>query len=313
VKKKQIDRVILTGPTASGKSDLALELCEEFPNTFEIISADSVQVYRGLNIGSGKVAASRRERVTHYMIDIRNPDESFDLSQFCTLASEYEKEIKQKGKIPLFVGGTLLYLSSYFEGHSAMPESDPILRKRLLDEMSNKSTVYLHERLDKVDPDSAKRIHPNDSQRVIRALEVFEISGKPMSYFRGQKKGHLTDNSLYFALVDDREKLYESINRRFDTMIALGFVSEVEDLIKKGYSEKSQALSSIGYSQIVKYLSGMLSLEEAVSEAKKMTRKYAKKQITWINGNNSCIKIEQIYKNDIKKHITKFLEENGEH
>lgn len=300
MQKRLIDSIVITGPTASGKSDIAIALYRKCPDLFELISVDSVQIYRGLDIGSGKVSQTLLDEVPHHLIDIVDPDQHFDLSQFVECATQALNEIRKRGKIALFVGGTSLYFDSFFWGVSKMPEGSPVIREKLQKEAHEKGFFLLHERLKKVDYQSAMRIHPNDGQRIIRALEVNELCGEPMSKLMGQKRGYGTDRSLFFSVHVEREELYDRINRRVDKMMEQGFLEEVDKLLQKGYNDSLKSMQSIGYAQLCSYRNGSLSLDEAVSQIKQATRKYAKKQITWFKRYKD-LKIDKINK------VTEFL------
>ncbi|MFW6365139.1 MAG: tRNA (adenosine(37)-N6)-dimethylallyltransferase MiaA [Spirochaetota bacterium] len=312
-KNRTVDRVIITGPTASGKSALALDLCRQVPDTFEIVSADSVQVYRGLDIGSGKVSRAVREQVPHHLIDILDPDESFDVSSFCAYAERAERDIYSRDRVPLVVGGTFLYIHAYVHGISPMPEADPALRAELETFVKESGSAALHERLKQVDPASAARIHPNDKQRLIRAMEVYRSSGQTMSELRGRGSGRMTAKTCMFALVQTRDELYGRINARFDGMIREGLVDEVRQLHRIGYDSGTPALKTIGYAQMSEFMDGLITLDDACENAKKMTRRYAKKQMTWINGCDTCKKVDYRDSHDIIINIKRTLEAGREY
>jgi tRNA dimethylallyltransferase len=236
-----------------------------------------------MDIGSGKISPSERNLVPHHLIDVVYPDEPFDLVRYCSLADIAVTDITSRGAIPLFVGGTLLYLDSFFFGFSPMPDADPELRTRLREKCQLQGLSELHKELESVDPVSASLIHPNDAQRIIRALEVTYLSGKPMSSLRGERVQRISSSTHFFSPRFEREVLYGRIDRRVDAMVADGFIDEVDGLIKKGYNKSMNSMNSIGYSQIYDYITGEIGKEEAVSLMKQMTRKYAKKQITWLN------------------------------
>ena len=278
----KIKALVIPGPTASGKSDAAIDIFCMFPGVFEIVSVGSVQVYRGLDIGSGKITVSQRKSVPHHLIDVVNPDDHFDFVAYCNLADEAVKDIQKRKKVPLFTGGTLLYLDTYFFGFSPMPDSDPVVRNVLIKKLEKTGLKALHDELAAIDPESATVIHPNDSHRILRALEVHYITGKKMSDLRGQKKGRIGKETVFISPKIDRELLYKRINERVDRMLSAGFVDEVQKLIEKGYDKNLNSLNSIGYSQIYDYLNGRCDLSSAVEEIKKKTRKYAKKQLTWL-------------------------------
>lgn len=277
---KKIPLVIILGPTAVGKSELALELAQKF--SFEIINADSMQLYRGMDIGSAKPSLKERSLVTHHLIDIKDPDEEFSAAQFKNEARNIIFSLIQEGKWALVVGGTGFYLKALIKGLFPAPSADLKLRRKLREKGEAKGKWYLYQELEKVDPEAASKIHPNDDFRIIRALEVFYLTGKPISQ---QQKKHQFKHSpfivLKIGLMRDRKEIYHRIEQRVDKMIKSGLVEEVKQLSKRGYPLTIKPFQSLGYKQILNYLQGDLSLDEAVSLIKRNTKRYAKRQLTW--------------------------------
>jgi tRNA dimethylallyltransferase len=236
--------LVILGQTAVGKSRVALEAAKELKG--EIISADSMQVYRGMDIGTAKTPKTQRRKIPHHLIDICNPDESWTVADFVKETKALVPEIQKRKRVPIIVGGTGLYLWSLLEGFSFPPlQADKELRKSL----EEKSSEELYQELVEVDPDSAYKIHPNNKKRIIRALEVFKLTGTPIS--RTQNTEHRALNTVLIGLTLPREKLYARINQRVDQMIEKGLVAEVEALLKKGYAKKLPAMEALGYKEIL--------------------------------------------------------------
>ena len=285
--------VVIIGPTASGKTKISIELAKAIDG--EIISADSMQIYRYMNIGTAKPDREEMAGIRHYMIDEINPDEEFSVARYKEMAEKYIKEIIKKGKKPIIVGGTGLYINSLiYNINFSETVSDWNLRKMLGKEAKEKGNEYLHKRLREVDPEAAERIHINDIKRIIRALEVYEYTRRPISYHRELSRQKSPDYDFrIFGLTMDREKLYERINRRVDLMIEKGLVEEVKDLLRMGYGKNTVAMQGIGYKEIIFYLKGELTMDEAVYIIKRDSRHYAKRQMTWFR------KIENVYWIDV--------------
>ncbi len=277
---KNIPLVIVLGPTAVGKSEHALELAQRFD--MEIINTDSMQVYRGMDIGSAKPSPAQRKLVTHHLIDIKNPDEDFSAAQFRKEALNSIASLHRKGKLPLLVGGTGLYIRALTRGLFPAPPADQRLREELKEQQKNKGKWYLHRELTKIDPAAASRIHPNDTFRVIRALEVFHLTGKSISE---QHQNHQFKESYFnvlkIGLTRDRKELYDRIERRVDLMITSGLAEEVKSLLTKGYPPTIKPFQSLGYKQVLGFLQGETDMDEAVQLIKRNTKRYAKRQITW--------------------------------
>jgi tRNA dimethylallyltransferase len=273
---------IIYGPTAVGKTAYAIDYA--LKNNAEIVSADSMQIYRGMNIGTAKPTVSEREQVKHYLVDVVNPDEDFSVAQFIKYCQYDMEKISAKGKNILIVGGTGLYLNALINGYNfPQIEKDDELRKRLETEAKEKGLGVLHERLQKIDPESALKIHPNDEFRIVRALEIFELTGKPKSQIATKGNSILPEGFELIELKMDRDKLYERINLRVDDMFQKGLVEEVKGLLEK-YSPDLTSMQALGYKEVVKYLKNELTLEECVDQVKQGTRNFAKRQLTWFRS-----------------------------
>jgi len=276
--------IVLGGPTATGKTDLAIELALLVNG--EVVSADSAQVYRYMDIGTAKPTPEERRGVPHHMIDIVYPDEEFSVAQFKNLAEDSIRDILSRGKVPVVAGGTGLYISSLVYN---IQFSDTIcdweFRERMNALAIKYGPGYLHDRLKEVDPVSAQRIHPNNVKRVIRALEVFETTGRPISEHQAESRTKPPEfDYLLFGLTMDRQMLYERIEKRTDIMMEKGLADEVAGILKMGYSRDLVSLQAIGYKEIAAAISGECSMEEAVENIKLGIRHLAKRQITWFNS-----------------------------
>jgi len=277
--------VFLMGPTASGKTRLAVELVARYP--MEIVSVDSALVYRDMDIGTAKPGADVLAVAPHRLIDIRDPSEPYSAADFRHDALLAMAEITARGRIPLLVGGTFLYFRALQYGLSDMPAANPAIRARLEAAARRDGWEALHERLATVDPESAARIRATDPQRIQRALEVYEISGKPMSAFHAQQAASdLPYRVLKLGLIPaDRERLHERIAARFQQMLADGLLEEVKMLFSRSeLSAELPAMRAVGYRQVWTYLSGQLEYEAMVEQAIIATRQYAKRQLTWLRG-----------------------------
>jgi len=270
------------GPTASGKTAIACDLVELYP--FEIISVDSAMIYKEMDIGTAKPDATTLAKAPHHLIDIVAPTERYSAAQFCNDVNELIETCHQKNRIPLLVGGTMMYFKSLQQGLSNLPESNPTVRENLLKLGLDKGWPALHKRLASVDMESAKRIHPHDAQRIQRALEVYELSGKPMSeYFHAVK--HKAEHQFVNIMLTpcSRKWLHERIAIRFHEMIEQGFIEEVEQLIQKwDLKESHPSMKSVGYRQAWLYLHGKLSKDELIDKGIVATRQLAKRQLTWL-------------------------------
>ena len=274
---------------------------------FEIISFDSVQIYRYLDIGSGKLPPFERGAIPHHGIDIIDPNEDFTAGDFVRYASGVCEEIRSRKNIPLFVGGTGFYLDAFFQGLSGIPVVDPVTRNNVRADIGSKGIASLYNELASVDPFFARKIHPNDSQRIIRGLEVYRETGRPISWFYQERKSYESDETLYIGLYDERRLLYERINKRVDSMIAVGFADEVKNLRGMGYGPELKSMKSIGYAELNRSLDGLLAFDEAVELIKKETRHYAKRQMTWFSRNKKITWFKTGEKDAINQHIEKWL------
>ena len=272
--------IILLGPTAVGKSDVALELAVEV--NAEIINADSQQVYRYMNIGTAKPSPAVRERVPHHLIDIVDPDEEFNVAVFRQMAQENIEAIRRRKKNVIVCGGTGLYLKALTRGLFSGPKEEPKIRRALEAEIESSGLISLYRRLERFDPKATSWIHPHDRQRIIRALEVYDLTGKPISLW--QKEHAFSENAfdaLKLGLNRDRAELYELINRRCESMIQEGFLEEVRGLAEKGYGLDLKPMQSVGYRHMGLVLNGAMSLDKASELMKRDTRRLAKRQLTW--------------------------------
>ena len=274
----------ITGPTASGKTALSLDVAERLG--CEIISCDSMQIYREMNIGTAKATEEEQARVPHFMIDIISPTENFSAESYRSMALEYAGEISSRGKIPLFVGGTGLYIDTVMRGGGlSSPGSDSEYREKILSAVkSEEDKIALWKRLSEIDPESAEKTHYNNVKRVIRALEIYDKTGKPKSAFDRESKNISPDISVKMITLDflDRENLYLRVDKRVDIMMEEGLLSEVDSLYKRGLLPGgSTAAQAIGYKEIISAIEGKCTLEEAVEQIKLSTRRYAKRQLTW--------------------------------
>mgnify|MGYP002713198679 CR=1 FL=1 len=277
--------VFLLGPTATGKTELALQLCRRLP--CEIISVDSAMVYRQMDIGTAKPEPEVLAVAPHRLIDIRDPRETYSAADFCSDALEQIREIQGRNRIPLLVGGTMLYFKALREGLSPLPAADSELRERLNCEGEQYGWSELHARLAKVDQAAARRIHPNDPQRIQRALEVYELTGIPLSEHQTTGlSGRLNQNYFQIALsTEDRASLHDRIERRFDQMLEKGFVEEVDGLRQRGdLSLALPALRAVGYRQVWEYLDGEMDRAAMRYRGIVATRQLAKRQFTWLRG-----------------------------
>jgi tRNA dimethylallyltransferase len=278
--RKREPMLVLLGPTAVGKTALSLRIAEMFD--CEIISGDSMQVYRGMDIGTAKATPEERARVPHHLIDIRDPDEPFSVTDFQRLCREAAADIRARGKLPFLVGGTGLYIeAACYDFQFTEAPGDPAFRERMKALAAAEGPEALHARLRAVDPASADRLHPNDVRRVIRALEIYEQTGVRLSeHLRRQRKQPHYDLCI-IGLTTDRQALYERIDRRVDAMLAAGLVDEVRRLLDRGYDRGLTSMQGLGYKEIAAYLHGECTLEEAVEALKRGTRRFAKRQLSW--------------------------------
>jgi len=277
--------IALMGPTASGKTELAVELVARLP--YEIISVDSAQIYRGLDIGTAKPGPEVLSKAPHRLLDIRDPSETYSAARFCADAERAMSEILAQGRIPLLVGGTMLYFRALERGLSRLPGADGAVRARLEASAKAQGWAALHRRLAEVDPMAARRIHPNDPQRIQRALEVYELTGRPLSeQFGAQRRRALPYRLLKLARAPaDRATLHRRIERRFLRMIALGFEAEVRALWARGdLTPELPSMRCVGYRQMLKYLLAEYTFEQTLKFGIVATRQLAKRQLTWLRS-----------------------------
>lgn len=273
--------VVLTGATSVGKSNLSIRLAQKLNG--EIISADSIQVYRYMNIGSAKLKPEEMQGVVHHLIDVLNPDEDFNVVRFKEMALTSMESIYAKNKIPIIVGGTGFYIQALLNDIDFSDMAEDISFRRELDEMlMNNGKIYMHELLFQIDPESAAKIHYNNSRRVLRALEYNRMTGKKISEHNSDQHARLSPyNFAYFVLNRPREILYQNINQRVDQMIENGLKEEVASLLKMGYERNLISMQGVGYKEMAAHLAGEAGFAETVETIKKNTRHFAKRQITW--------------------------------
>lgn len=307
--------VILAGPTAVGKTDLSIQLAKRISGA--IISADSMQVYKYMDIGSAKVMPEEMEGVKHYLIDELDPSDEFNIVRFQQMAKEALNEIYANGQIPIVAGGTGFYIQALlYDIDFTHQDSDEAFRKKMADFAAEHGAEALHEKLKEMDPVSYETIHANNTKRVIRALEYYYLTGQPISTHNEQEhKKESPYNFAYFVLTDDRAHLYERINRRVDLMMKKGLVDEVKRLYDMGYHKDMVSMQGLGYKELLSYLDGECTLDEAVYIIKRETRHFAKRQLTWFRRERDVIWLDKAaYKyNDeqILADMIKCLKEKG--
>jgi len=300
--------VIICGPTGIGKTSVAIDIAGSVNG--EIISADSMQIYKYMDIGTAKPTIEEQSRVRHHLIDIVDPDENFDAAKFSKRAHEKIAELYTRGIAPLVVGGTGLYIKALAHGLFDADAANLDIRKRLKKEAVISGTGVLHKRLTACDPDAAGRIHPNDTYRIIRALEMVEATGKTIS--KHQEDHGFTDKRyvvIKIGLKMERKVLYDRINKRVDAMIEKGLVDEVKCLLDRGYSENLKSMQSIGYRHIVDFIKGRLSWDETLRTIKRDTRRYAKRQMTWFNADPEIVWANPNNVEDIMLRVKDFYNE----
>ncbi len=274
--------VIIAGPTAVGKTAISIELAKKISG--EIISADSMQVYKGMDIGTAKIRPEEMQGIPHHLIDILEPCEDFNVVEFAKRSKEALLNIQSRGKIPILVGGTGFYIQSVlYDIDFTENDNDQTYRHELEEEAKSKGGEVLHERLKKIDPEAAEAIHPNNIKRVIRALEFYEKSkGKISDHNKEQRAKKSPYDFKYFALTNDRALIYANIEKRVDRMLEDGLVDEVRGLLERGVGRDRVSMQGLGYKEIAAYLENEIGLEEAVYILKRDTRHFAKRQITWL-------------------------------
>lgn len=274
--------IAIVGPTAVGKTKLSIEVAKKFNG--EIISGDSMQVYRGMDIGTAKIKIEEMQGIPHHMIDIKNPNENFSVAEFKKYVQQYIKEISARNHIPIIVGGSGLYIQSVLSDYNFSEEKrDDALTKKLEAEMEAEGIEPLYNRLKQVDHVQAEKIHPNNFRRVIRALEIYENTGLTMTEYQMQQQKEMPFDSMLIGLEMERSMLYERINHRIDLMVEEGLVEEVHKLISEGYSN-CQSMKAIGYKELIPYFRGEATLEESIELLKRNSRRFAKRQFTWFKN-----------------------------
>ncbi|RUQ30632.1 tRNA (adenosine(37)-N6)-dimethylallyltransferase MiaA [Peribacillus cavernae] len=280
MKKAQL--LVIIGPTAAGKTKLSIELAKRFNG--EIISGDSMQVYKGMDIGTAKINEDEKEGIPHYLIDIKEPEEPFNAAEFQERVNLTISEIHRRGKLPIIVGGTGLYIQSViYDYHFSEAPSNPSYRKQLERQVQEEGIEPVFAKLHTIDPESAARIHPNNVRRVIRALEIYHCTGKTMSGQLADQPSDLKYDTVIIGLTMDRGKLYERIDQRVDVMVAQGLVDEVRFFYQQGL-KNCQSIQAIGYKELYDYFDGTLALDEALEALKQNSRRYAKRQLTWFRN-----------------------------
>ena len=289
----KIPLLVICGPTASGKTRVALELAAGLP--IEIISADSRQIYRGMDIGTAKATPEERAFVPHHLIDVVAPDQSFSAADFMTQGRAAITAIHQRGKLAVVVGGTGLYIDALSRGLIAAPGEDPELRQELLELEALQGEGTLHQRLQIIDPVAAQRLKPRDQLRIIRALEVFALTGETLTAL--QTRHAFADGPFHLITIGlevERSTLYRRIDERAATMFSSGLIEEAQSLLEMGFSRELKALRTIGYREAIAYLAGESSLAVAIDHTQQESRRYAKRQMTWFRKNNSIIMVDSL-------------------
>ena len=300
--------VIICGPTGVGKTAVALDLAEAF--RAEIVSADSMQIHKHMNIGTAKPKLHEQSRVPHHMIDIKNPDESFDARQFAETSHGIIMKLHERNVATFVVGGTGLYIKALVYGLFQTGILNSGIRIRLRQEAQIHGTEFLYQRLIQFDPEAAKRIHPNDTYRLIRALEVYEETGKKISeYHHEHSFRHPAFRVLKIGLDMERKTLYDRINSRVESMMEEGLVDEVRDLLHKGYTANLKSMQAIGYRHVVDFIQERLPYNETLRTLKRDTRRYAKRQLTWFRADPDVLWFQPDELNEMHRRINRFLKE----
>ena len=313
-KRKKKPLIILTGPTAAGKTNLSIRLAKSIGG--EIISADSMQVYKKMNIGTAKIRPEEMDGVPHYLIDELDPAEEFNVVSFVEKSKKAMEKIYAAGHIPIVVGGTGFYIQALlYDIDFSQHEEKESYRKELEQVAKEKGKEYLYEILKKIDPEYAQIIHFNNVKKVIRALEYYKETGQKLSeHNQEQRQKQSPYDFAYFVLYHDREVLYERINKRVDLMMEEGLLSEVEGLIKEGYTKDMVSMQGLGYKEFFDYFNGIISLEDTIDKIKKDTRHFAKRQLTWFRREKEVIwlnKKEYEEESNLLDFILNILEEKG--
>lgn len=277
--------IVICGPTGVGKTGFAIALAQQFGG--EIVGADSMQIYRWMDIGTAKPTAQEQAQAVHHMVGIVAPDKDFDAVIYAEQADKCISQLAAMTKVPLVVGGTGLYIKALVHGLTEAAPTDPAVRKKLQMDLAASGAPILHQRLGALDPESAERIHPNDRHRILRALEVYEITGRSISCHQSDHGfSALRYDPLYIGLTMPREKLYERINKRVEMMLAEGLVDEVHSLLDRGFDAELKSMQSLGYRHMVEFIQGRQTWDESVRTLKRDHRRYAKRQMTWFSANS---------------------------
>lgn len=304
--------LIISGPTAVGKTNISIKLAKMLNG--EIISADSMQIYKEMDIGSAKITKDEMDGVTHHLIDVVSPNEEFSVADFKELAKNAIDDITSRGKLPIIVGGTGLYIDSLicnFDFTDGVKDED--YRNMMYNLGNEKGNDHVHNMLKEVDPISAEKIHPNNLKRVVRALEVYKLTGKPFSsYDVGAEKFNVPYNVFYYVLTMNRDVLYERINKRVDIMMNQGLLEEVKNLKTKGYDANMQSMKGIGYKELLYYFDESISIDKAIDMIKQGSRNYAKRQLTWFRKDPRVIYMDKdvMSEDDIIKKILSDIKQN---
>lgn len=300
--------IVISGPTGIGKTGLSVRLAEKFGG--EIVGADSMQIYKYMDIGTAKPTEEERARAVHHMTDIANPDEPYDAARYLSEARAAVDDIVARKRLPIVVGGTGFYIKALLYGlFEARPE-DKRVRSNLWKQAGELGTDGLYRRLEACDPEAAGRIHPNDTYRVVRALEVYEITGRTMSAYR--REHGFSDspyNALKFALYMDRNELYRRIDHRVELMIEQGLVEEVRDLLEMGFDRNLKSMQALGYRHVLDYLEGTADLHKIKETLKRDTRRYAKRQLTWFRADPEINWVRPDQEELISGFIRRFIED----
>lgn len=285
--------IVLTGPTAAGKTSLSIELAKAVHGA--VISADSMQIYKKMNIGTAKIMPKEMDGIDHYLVDVLDPRDEFNVARFQTMAKEALSKIYDKGQIPIIVGGTGFYIQALlYDIQFADTKKDDSYRNELEQIAKQQGNYVLHQMLKAVDPKGAEAIHENNVKRVIRALEYYKETGEPISVHNEKERQRTSPyNAAYFVLTHERNILYDRINRRVDLMMEQGLLEEVQRLKEEGYGRDLVSMQGLGYKELLQYLDGEISLEEAVYILKRDTRHFAKRQLTWFGRERDVIMIEK--------------------
>ena len=312
---EKIPILILVGPTAVGKTSTSIAVAEKLDG--EIVSSDSMQIYKHMDIGTAKVTTEEMQGIKHYMIDEILPDEKFSVSDFQEKANHYIKNIYAKDKLPIVVGGTGLYVNSLvYDLDFSKTVSNEDFRKKCENDIQKFGNEYLYEKLKKIDPDSLDRIHMNDTKRLIRALEIFHETGEPMSkYSKNFRRPSPLYEIIMIGLNRDRKQLYDRINLRVELMLEEGLVDEVKSLLEKGYDKDLTSMQGLGYKEVIKYLNNEYDYEEAIRVLKRDSRRFAKRQLTWFRRDKRIkwINVDEFDNHqDIMREIVDYAKKNLE-